>query len=167
MWVVKVILIRNKQESDVEAIAKVHYESWLTTYRGIVPDSYLDQLTLASYIERHHKFNAPCIVAEVDGEVIGFLMYGKDKDEDTSDTCGEIMVIYLLEAYQHQGIGTRLMQEAEEQMKDKYDELSLWVFEDNHPTIKFYEKHGFKKDGKSEISDVSKALKEVRMMKRI
>lgn len=94
-------------------------------------------------------------------------MYGKDKDEDTSDTCGEIMVIYLLEAYQHQGIGTRLMQEAEEQMKDKYDELSLWVFEDNHPTIKFYEKHGFKKDGKSEISDVSKALKEVRMMKRI
>jgi len=50
-------------------------------------------------------------------------------------------------------------------MKDKYDELSLWVFEDNHPTIKFYEKHGFKKDGK--ISDFSKALKEVRMMKRI
>lgn len=161
------MLIRNKQESDIEAIAKVHYESWLTTYRGIVPDSYLEQLTLASYIERHHIFNAPCIVAEVEGEIVGFLMYGQDKDEDTSDACGEIMAIYLLEAYQNQGIGTRLMQEAEEQMKDTYKSLSLWVFEDNTPTIKFYEKLGFKTDGKFEISDVNKALKEVRMMKRI
>ncbi|MEB7805965.1 MULTISPECIES: GNAT family N-acetyltransferase [Mammaliicoccus] len=161
------MIIRNKKESDIESIAKVHYESWITTYKGIVPDSYLDSLSLESYIEKHHMFNAPCIVAEVDGKVVGFLMYSKDKDEDTSDKCGEIMVIYLLQEYQHKGIGTLLMNEAEKRMKSEFDQLSLWVLEDNIPTVKFYEKMGFEKDGKYELEELGNVLRETRMIKNI
>ncbi|MBO3061480.1 MULTISPECIES: GNAT family N-acetyltransferase [Mammaliicoccus] len=161
------MIIRNKKESDIESIAKVHYESWVTTYKGIVPDSYLDSLSLESYIEKHHMFNAPCIVAEVDGKVVGFLMYSKDKDEDTSDKCGEIMVIYLLQEYQHKGIGTLLMNEAEKRMKSEFDQLSLWVLEDNIPTVKFYEKMGFEKDGKYELEELGNVLRETRMIKNI
>lgn len=161
------MIIRNKKESDIESIAKVHYESWVTTYKGIVPDSYLDSLSLESYIEKHHMFNAPCIVAEVDGKVVGFLMYSKDKDEDTSDKCGEIMVIYLLQEYQHKGIGTLLMNEAEKRMKSEFDQLSLWVLEDNIPTVKFYEKMGFEKDGKYELEKLGNVLRETRMIKNI
>ncbi|MDT3995705.1 GNAT family N-acetyltransferase, partial [Mammaliicoccus fleurettii] len=134
---------------------------------GIVPDSYLDSLSLESYIEKHHMFNAPCIVAEVDGKVVGFLMYSKDKDEDTSDKCGEIMVIYLLQEYQHNGIGTLLMNEAEKRMKSEFDQLSLWVLEDNIPTVKFYEKMGFEKDGKYELEELGNVLRETRMIKNI
>ncbi|WP_239751827.1 GNAT family N-acetyltransferase [Mammaliicoccus sp. H-M34] len=161
------MIIRNKKESDIESLAKVHYESWITTYKGIVPDSYLDSLSLESYIEKHHMFNAPCIVAEVDGKVVGFLMYSKDKDEDTSDKCGEIMVIYLLQEYQHNGIGTLLMNEAEKRMKSEFDQLSLWVLEDNIPTVKFYEKMGFEKDGKYELEELGNVLRETRMIKNI
>ncbi|MBL0847965.1 MULTISPECIES: GNAT family N-acetyltransferase [Mammaliicoccus] len=161
------MIIRNKKESDIESIAKVHYESWVTTYKGIVPDSYLDSLSLESYIEKHHMFNAPCIVAEVDGKVVGFLMYSKDKDEDTSNKCGEIMVIYLLQEYQHKGIGTLLMNEAEKRMKSEFDQLSLWVLEDNIPTVKFYEKMGFEKDGKYELEEIGNVLRETRMIKNI
>ncbi|MEB7779874.1 GNAT family N-acetyltransferase [Mammaliicoccus fleurettii] len=161
------MIIRNKKESDIESIAKVHYESWITIYKGIVPDSYLDSLSLESYIEKHHMFNAPCIVAEVDGKVVGFLMYSKDKDEDTSDKCGEIMVIYLLQEYQHKGIGTLLMNEAEKRMKSEFDQLSLWVLEDNIPTVKFYEKMGFEKDGKYELEELGNVLRETRMIKNI
>lgn len=161
------MIIRNKKESDIESLAKVHYESWITTYKGIVPDSYLDSLSLESYIEKHHMFNAPCIVAEVDGKVVGFLMYSKDKDEDTSDKCGEIMVIYLLQEYQHKGIGTLLMNEAEKRMKSEFDQLSLWVLEDNIPTVKFYEKMGFEKDGKYELEELGNVLRETRMIKNI
>ncbi|HCN60414.1 GNAT family N-acetyltransferase [Mammaliicoccus fleurettii] len=161
------MIIRNKKESDIESIAKVHYESWVTTYKGIVPDSYLDSLSLESYIEKHHMFNAPCIVAEVDGKVVGFLMYSKDKDEDTSNKCGEIMVIYLLQEYQHKGIGTLLMNEAEKRMKSEFDQLSLWVLEDNIPTVKFYEKMGFEKDGKYELEELGNVLRETRMIKNI
>lgn len=161
------MIIRNKKESDIESLAKVHYESWITTYKGIVPDSYLDSLSLESYIKKHHMFNAPCIVAEVDGKVVGFLMYSKDKDEDTSDKCGEIMVIYLLQEYQHNGIGTLLMNEAEKRMKSEFDQLSLWVLEDNIPTVKFYEKMGFEKDGKYELEELGNVLRETRMIKNI
>lgn len=161
------MIIRNKKETDIESLAKVHYETWITTYKGIVPDSYLDSLSLESYIEKHHMFNAPCIVAEVDGKVVGFLMYSKDKDEDTSDKCGEIMVIYLLQEYQHKGIGTRLMNEAEERMKSEFDQLSLWVLEDNIPTVKFYEKMGFEKDGRYELEELGIVLRETRMIKNL
>ncbi|RIN17677.1 GNAT family N-acetyltransferase [Mammaliicoccus vitulinus] len=161
------MIIRDKKESDIETLAKVHFESWISTYKGIVSDSYLDSLTLQSYIEKHRIFNAPCIVAEIDDEVVGFLMYSKDKDEDTSDKCGEIMVIYLLPAFQHKGIGTCLMQEAEKRMKSEYDQLSLWVLEDNIPTVKFYEKMGFKKDGKYELEDFGNVLRETRMIKNL
>jgi hypothetical protein len=31
--------------ADVAAIARVHVESWRTTYRGLLPDDYLGHLT--------------------------------------------------------------------------------------------------------------------------
>nr|WP_263314670.1 GNAT family N-acetyltransferase [Mammaliicoccus sp. Marseille-Q6498] len=161
------MLIRDKKDSDIESIAKVHYESWMSTYKGILPDHYLDNITLESYIEKRHIFNAPCLVAEVDDQVVGFLMYSKDKDEDTSDKCGEIMVIYLLEAYQNSGIGTELMQEAERRMSKDYDQLSVWVVEQNIQAVNFYEKFGFKKDGKSELNEQDATLRDIRMMKDI
>lgn len=161
------MLIRDKKDSDIESIAKVHYESWMSTFKGILPDRYLDNITLESYIEKHHIFNAPCLVAEVDDQVVGFLMYSKDKDEDTSDKCGEIMVIYLLEAYQNSGIGTELMQEAERRMSKDYDQLSVWVVEQNIQAVNFYEKFGFKKDDKSELNEQDTTLRDIRMMKDI
>ena len=159
------MLLREKKEYDIEELAKVHYESWLSTYKGIIPESYLDEITLESYIENHYKFNAPCIVAEIDNKIVGFLMYAKDKDDDTSENCGEILVIYLLEAYQNQGVGTQLMIEAEKKMKQEYDQLSLWVIEDNLQAVNFYEKCGFKKDEKVELSEHGVVLRETRMIK--
>ena len=37
-------IFRKAQLGDQEGIAKVHIASWLETYRGLIADSYLDQL---------------------------------------------------------------------------------------------------------------------------
>jgi hypothetical protein len=41
---VAMVLIRRAEPRDAAGIAHVHVASWRTTYRGIVPDSYLDAL---------------------------------------------------------------------------------------------------------------------------
>lgn len=47
------MLIRPAQVSVAAAIAKVHVDSWRTTYRGMVPDSYLQAL---SYEQRTRRW---------------------------------------------------------------------------------------------------------------
>lgn len=37
--------IRKARLKDAEGIARVHVDSWRTTYRGIIPDDYLNGLS--------------------------------------------------------------------------------------------------------------------------
>ena len=46
--------IRKAKLVDAKGIAHVHMDSWLATYRGIVPDTYLDQI---SYGAREELWN--------------------------------------------------------------------------------------------------------------
>jgi hypothetical protein len=40
------MLIRDALQTDAAGIARVHVNSWRSTYRGIVPDQFLDSLSL-------------------------------------------------------------------------------------------------------------------------
>jgi ribosomal protein S18 acetylase RimI-like enzyme len=68
--------IRRATDSDRPAIARIHTESWGDTYRGILPDSLLDDRLPAIM---SHRWAAQAIepsdavlVAEDGGEVLGF-----------------------------------------------------------------------------------------------
>jgi putative acetyltransferase len=52
---------------------------------------------------------------------------------------GWVDQLYVLPAWQGQGIGTRLLDEA----KSRHSELSLWTFQKNSGARIFYERHGF------------------------
>jgi hypothetical protein len=47
--------IREATMADVAAIASVHVESWRTTYKGLLPDDYLANLT---YAQREPRWRA-------------------------------------------------------------------------------------------------------------
>ncbi len=47
--------------------------------------------------------------------------------------------LYILPVWQGRGIGTALLQIAQ----DRFDRLSLWTFQRNQRARRFYEKHGF------------------------
>jgi GNAT superfamily N-acetyltransferase len=108
------MLIREASPTDGAAIARVHVDSWRTTYAGIVPADYLTNL---SYARREQFWRdilstpAPLgcvyVAAQDTGEVVGFASGGPERSGHAVYR-GELYAIYLLAPYQRQGLGRRL-----------------------------------------------------------
>jgi GNAT superfamily N-acetyltransferase len=139
------MLIRKAQGQDALVIAKVHVDSWRTTYEGIVSREYLASL---SYEQRKKTWSTVLssstgqsliYVAETpDGEVVGFACAGPEREGDDTYK-GEIYALYLLQSYQRQGIGSRLFRASVKELHQRgITSLLIWVLAAN-PSRKFYE----------------------------
>src|SRR5262245_12243764 len=102
--------IRRAELADAEGIAQVHVDSWRTTYQGSMPDELLANLSVEERTEMWRRWlsnpDSPSFfyVAETDGQVIGFAAGGPERTGHAVYQT-EIYAIYLLQAYQGQGIG--------------------------------------------------------------
>src|SRR5438552_7633626 len=96
------MLIREASPTDAAAIARVHVDSWRTTYAGIVPADYLAHLSYA----RRELFwrdilSAPAqpgcvyVAAQDTGRIVGFASGGPERRHDAIYQ-GELYAIYLL-----------------------------------------------------------------------
>lgn len=157
-------MIRRAIASDAKGIAKVHVDSWITTYRNIVPDEYLDGL---KYVERERLWDrnlqhSTAFVAENEaGEVIGFADGGKERSGDYPDVGGEIYSIYILKAYQGQGVGKLLMQAISKELLDRdIQSMLVWVLKENQSSG-FYEKLGGKIIDEKYITIAGKQIPEL------
>ena len=77
------ITIREARIEDAAGMAKVHVDSWRTTYAGIVPGAYLAKLSYAGRENLWHDIlgNASgnqyhFVAVNDDGKVIGFVSGG-------------------------------------------------------------------------------------------
>ena len=138
--------IRQANLEDAAAIAKVHVESWRTTYAGILPDDFLSRL---SYEEREHLWRkvlteesrAVYVAENEGGSIVGFVSGGPERSGSTPSE-GEIDAIYLLAPYQRQGIGRRLaVTLVNGLIQERMTSLLVWVLAAN-PARKFYERLG-------------------------
>src|SRR5215510_9715408 len=108
------MLIREASLTDAAAIARVHVDSWRTTYAGIVPADYLATL---SYTQREQFWrdtlstpaSSRCVYVAVHdtGQIVGFASGGPERSGDAVYR-GELYAIYLLALYQRQGLGRHL-----------------------------------------------------------
>lgn len=68
--------IRRAVDADRSAIARIHAQSWRDTYRGILPDSLLDDRIDAIMADRWAtqpiRASDAVLVAEEDGDIMGF-----------------------------------------------------------------------------------------------
>lgn len=149
------LTVRNAKIDDAEAIATIHVKTWQCTYKGQIPDSYLDSLSIEQKTEgwrkqiQNAKENEHIFVAETDGNVVGWCTAGASRDEDASKDVGELQGIYIHPDFIGKGIGTKLMEHALNILKkDEYKTITLWVLSSNANTRKFYEKKGWSLDGK-------------------
>ncbi|WP_282019458.1 GNAT family N-acetyltransferase [Planomicrobium okeanokoites] len=156
--------IRKAKLADAKGVAHVHVDSWLATYRGIVPDTYLDQI---SYGVREELWNDNLkaennFVAESDeGLIIGFADGGKERTGKYEKLQGELYSIYILPGYQGKGIGRSLMKRIVEHLKESgYNSMLVWVLEEN-PSRGFYEKMGGKKVDRKTLTISGKVLNEI------
>jgi len=144
----KMIRIREAQKRDSAAIAKVHIDSWRTTYKGIVSDDYL---SVMSYTEREQRwqeffedtdhFQFVYLAEEKNGQIVGFASAGVNRTE-IADYQGELYAIYILREYQGKGIGRQLTEAvARRLLREEIRSISVWVLEKNS-ACRFYEALG-------------------------
>lgn len=147
------MIIREATLADALSIAKVHIDTWRTTYKGIVSDEYLNGLTYdkkekiwQNIIDDAMKDEKHIFVAE-DEEVgvIGFTSCGPEREgEDLYK--GEIYAIYIIKEFQNRGIGKLLFNRVVEKINElKIHSMIIWALEDNHSACNFYKSNGGKK----------------------
>ena len=105
--------IRKANLDDSKGIADVHVESWIETYTGIIPDSYLATLskpnrqTMWEKIISSNKDKQYTFVAIVNDEIVGFVNGGESREKEHGQE-GELYAIYLLKKFQGIGVGKEL-----------------------------------------------------------
>lgn len=140
--------IRVATIEDAEGIAFVHVNAWKETYRGLMPDSILDGLSVQQRtLTWSNRLNDPhdpyhrILVAEAKDKIVAFASYGKELASDPEHE-GELFAIYVLKEFQGQGIGRSLVRRVAEGLQAmNITSMLVWVLADN-PYQKFYERLG-------------------------
>lgn len=140
--------IRQATMADVAAIARVHVDSWRTTYKGLLPDDYLANLTYEQreslwreILSKPVGHSLVYVAEDHAGNIVGFASGGPERSGDPVYT-GEVYAIYLLERWQGQGIGRQLTITLVRQLIQRgFTSLLIWVLADN-PSRRFYEALG-------------------------
>ncbi len=162
----KDVRIRLAEPNDAYGIATVHIKTWQHAYKGQIPDSYLDSLSINKRTEswknqlENLEKGVYAYVAEVNGQVVGWCTFGVNRDEDVSKDTGELHGIYILPAYANQGVGSKLMKRAKKVLKeDGYKKATLWVLDTNEKTRKWYESKGWRVEGRTKTVTHSRGFK--------
>ena len=166
--------IRPAVESDALSVARVHVYSWQEAYRGIVPDAYLESLS----VEKRESMWRVAIangtpelwVADSGPEISGWAAFGPSRDIDAARSCGELEAIYVLPSFWAKGLGQRLWLAARRRLVQRgFLSTTLWVLKSNHRAIRFYRAAGFVEDIASakEVTIGGQKLWEVRYVATI
>ena len=140
---------------DSYGIAKIQVEAWRVAYRGIVPDSILDSLSVEEkseiWKEKIKDAIVKHLVCKVSDEIVGYTNYGDPQfDKNSKDYTQEIWGLYVAPKHFRQGFGTILMNEAESKIAEsEYKRIVLHCFQKNDSSMKFYRKNGYRLTGKS------------------
>ena len=132
--------------SDSVRIASLHTKSWRSSYRGILPDPYLDK-EIAGEREGHWRTRllAPgrdrryVLLAETKTELVGFVCVFLDEEPAWGASLDSL---HVSPEHKGQGLGRQLFAKAARWVLEKEPAwpIHLWVFEANRPARRFYER---------------------------
>lgn len=163
--------VREMTLSDCDRVAEIRVRGWQHAYRGMIPQSYLDGLSVAQDAERHRTRLARAdgravnLVAEdARGEVVGWSCHGPYREGEVLTDDAELYAVYVHPDHLGQGAGRALLAESLTHCAAAgHGRLLLWVLKENVRARRFYERAGFRADGTEEPFDVEGvAVPEVR-----
>lgn len=164
-------MIRKAEIDDASRIAEIQISGWRYAYRGIIDDIILfrklniekkSQMIRETLREGKEEW----FVYEENGIIKGMMIIGKSRDEEKSD-CFELCAIYVEPLMIRNGIGKKMLEYFEETGKNRgFKEYIVWVLEKNIIGRSFYEKNGYKPDGKKLEIEKLNAV-EIRYCKKI
>jgi GNAT superfamily N-acetyltransferase len=167
--------IRPATAADAGGIARVHIDTWKSTYPGIVPQAFLDSLDVEARAKQWDEWlvreGVHVFVAEDAGTVCGFISGGILHDGVQGAALNydsEIYTLYVLAAAQGRGAGRALMSALATRLaQDGLRRPVVWALEEN-PWCAFYERLGGKRVaqkmieiGGAQLSDIAYGWDEI------
>jgi GNAT superfamily N-acetyltransferase len=147
--------IRRARPDDADAIAGVQVASWKTTYRGVVADAYLDAMVLGerpaywrASLER--ESDLAFVAEDVEtGRIVGFVTGGANRRTEpyAAEFTSELHAIYLLEAHQRGGTGTRLVRALVSELLQRGERSMVVLALEENPSTAFYQQLGARRLG--------------------
>ncbi|MFF0016542.1 GNAT family N-acetyltransferase [Streptomyces sp. NPDC005374] len=169
------LLIREMALADCDRVSEIRIRGWQSAYRGLMPQPFLDALSVPADAERRRaRFGQSGsrrgdLVAERDGEILGWACHGPYRDGELRTEDAELYAIYVDVQRFGSGIGHALLQESVHRTSAAgHPRLLLWVLKDNTRARHFYERRGFTADGAEEPFEVDGVpVPEVRYVKEL
>ncbi len=139
--------VREAVYEDAEGIARVHTDSWQTSYRGILPDTVLDRIDVGQRAESRRKILRDRSLFQLvaydvtHGDIVGFCDAGASRRHVPYK--GEVYAIYLAHRAKRHGIGHEMFERVQQWLaaQDMHS-MIVWVLENNHHARHFYEAMG-------------------------
>ncbi len=156
--------IRKATNTDIPGIQQVAEHGWHAAYTGILRTETIENVLGEFYSEEslvhsleHHA--TVFLVALADEQIVGFIQ----ALPRPGSTDYELTRLYVLPAYQRQGIGRDLLQAVLQQLGDQ----KVWVLveRDNHAAIAFFQAMHFKSNRAVELPVFGENLPFVEMRK--
>jgi ribosomal protein S18 acetylase RimI-like enzyme len=149
------VVVREAVIDDALGIARVHVAGWQSGYAGLLPQGYLDGLSVEERAQRRAAAlrepdprTLANVVAIRDDDVAGFAMVGRSRDDDAGKDVGELFAIYTDPRHWGTGVGHALHEEAMQALRVAgLTSATLWVLHGNDRATAFYRRHGWVADG--------------------
>jgi GNAT superfamily N-acetyltransferase len=145
--------VREAVVEDAEGIARVHTDSWQTSYRGILPDTVLDRIDVGQRADSRRKILRDRTVFQLvaydvtHGDIVGFCDAGASRRH--VPFAGEVYAIYLAHRAKRHGLGHEMFERVQAWLvAQDMRSMIVWVLENNHHARRFYEAEGGKQSSR-------------------
>ncbi len=170
------MIIRQARLSDAAQLARVHVDTWRSTYGGLIPDDYLDRLDpergrvgWERWLSDAESGRFAVVAEDPSRGVVGFAYAGparaatREGPPSTAEPAysGELYAIYILAPHQRRGTGRLLMRAVVEALlREDLTSMMVWVLAAN-PARAFYESLGGRECGRQRVNIGGAELEEV------
>jgi|GEM_PF-337487 GNAT superfamily N-acetyltransferase len=142
------VVIREAQPGDAPAMARINAATWRDSYGKFLPRQLMEEVScsqkqaeIENFFARWEEDQAVALVAEKSGEIMAFIMAGKNHSQN-SGYMGEIYNLHVAPAFQTQGIGRYLLYRVSQVFRQRnWNTMMVWALTEN-PSRRFYEKLG-------------------------
>jgi L-amino acid N-acyltransferase YncA len=151
---------------DAPAIAQVHVDGWRASYRGLLPDAFLDTL---SYAQRDDLWRSVLktpadrhifVAREEAGPLVGFASGGRPPVRPREYE-GELHALYVQTSHQRRGVGSGLWHAvAAALLEEGVDSMFAWIFAEN-PAARFFESVGGHRFDERTVEIAGRRIEEV------
>jgi GNAT superfamily N-acetyltransferase len=144
------VAVRRAAAADLPAMARAKHEAGIAAWPHILPPEVIAELGFPDRwrdaVERPQQ-RTLALVAELDGEVVGFAIIRPSADDDAGPQIGELDGFYTDPQAWGRGAGRALLRAATDALRaEGFEQATLWTATANHRPRRIYERAGWRPD---------------------